>query len=87
MIVIYVHIEQLHTVNSTENVRHRTIWKQTIVQKLVLRNRSQCEPAGTNLAVHSGRTDGKTVTGSRMDEFYGDEAAFSGSHLMAALCQ
>lgn len=50
-------------------------------------NRSQCERAGTNLAVHSGRTDGKTVTGSRMNEFYGDEAAFSGSHLMAALCQ
>lgn len=41
---------------------------------------TQSKPAAGNLAVHWRRTDGKTVTESRMNEF-------SGSHLKAVLCQ
>lgn len=52
--------------------------------KLVLVSGPQTKAAAANLAVHSRRTDGKTVTASRMNAFSG-EAAFSSSCLMAVL--
>ena len=65
----------------TENFVHSKEWIRPRAgeQRQVLMCWPPPQPAAAHSAVHSRRTDRKTLTASRINGFSGDEAAFSGS--------